>query len=239
MTDQQTDRTAMQEPPEAAEAVLDRILDSTDLPDSFSLLGREWSLHPGVFPGTLTGATEVMASVVPYPRGGSFLEVGCGSGVIAVTAALSGCANVTAVDISPKAVSNTMENARRFGVSHLVEAVPSDLFDAIAPQRRFDTIFWNVPWTWTDETFSLRSDLHSAVFDPEYAGHRRYIAEAANRITENGRVLIGTADLGEREVIDAAAAEAGLQVRLAQRVRRIEVVRVMEYHLLELTPVGT
>ncbi|KWT58280.1 methyltransferase [Streptomyces albus subsp. albus] len=225
---------AVKESPEAAEAVLNRAMEGDDLPDSFTLLGREWDLHREVFPGTITAATEVMASALPYPRGGSFLEVGCGTGVISVTAALSGCAQVTALDINEKAVANTEANARRHGVADRVRALHSDLYDGLTPGDRFDAIFWNVPWTFVEDDFSHKSRLHRAVFDPGYKGQARYLAGARGHLADGGRLFIGTADLGDREMLDRIAEDAGMRVELLRRIRRIEVVRVMEYHLLEL-----
>ncbi|MER5768154.1 methyltransferase [Streptomyces sp. NPDC001985] len=223
-----------QESPEDVAQVLRHALVGDDLPDSFTLLGREWSLHRGVFPSTLSAATEVMASMVPYPKGGSFLEVGCGTGVIAVTAALSGCASVTALDINGKAVANTAANAERHGVGDRVRVLHSDMYTALAPTDRFDTIFWNVPWTYVEDGFPLSTDLHSAVFDPGYQGQARYIAGGHAHLADGGRLLLGTADLGDRERLDALAGEAGMRCEVLRRVRRIEEIRVMEYYLLEL-----
>ncbi|MFJ2554600.1 MULTISPECIES: methyltransferase [unclassified Streptomyces] len=224
----------VKESPETVAQVLQHALVGDDLPDSFTLLGREWSLHRGVFPSTLSAATEVMASIVPYPEGGSFLEVGCGTGVISVTAALNGCTSVTALDINEKAVANTTANAERHGVSDRVRVLHSDMYTALDPTDRFDAIFWNVPWTYVEDDFSLSTDLHSAVFDPGYQGQARYVAGAHEHLADGGRLLLGTADLGDRERLDAVVEEAGLRVELLRRVRRIEEVRVMEYHMLEL-----
>ncbi|MFI7290604.1 methyltransferase [Streptomyces anulatus] len=236
MTDTTGEATTMtvQESPETVAQVLQHALVGEDLPDTFTLLGREWDLHRGVFPSTLSAATEVLASIVPYPSGGSFLEVGCGTGVISVTAALHGCASVTALDINDKAVANTVANAERHGVGDRVRVLHSDMYTALDPADRFDTIFWNVPWTYVEDDFALSTDLHSAVFDPGYQGQARYIAGAHKYLADGGRLLLGTADLGDRDRLDAIAEEAGVGVELLRRVRRIEEVRVMEYHLLEL-----
>lgn len=206
------------------------------MPAQFHLLGREWDLHPGVFPGTMTAATEVMASIVPYPVHGSFLEIGSGSGVIAVTAALQGCAEVTAVDINEAAVTNTKANAARHFVAERVTAVHSDLFQSIPQGQRFDVIFWNVPWTYVDAGYALRSTLHAAVFDPGYRNQASYIADGPRYLAPGGRQFIGTADLGDRTRLDELAARAGRRIVPARIVRRPEVHRLMEYQLLELLP---
>uniref|UniRef100_UPI0035D744CE methyltransferase n=1 Tax=Kitasatospora purpeofusca TaxID=67352 RepID=UPI0035D744CE len=224
----------VEESPEDVARALQHALAGDDLPDTFTLLGREWSLHRGVWPSTLSAATEVLASVVPYPRDGSFLEVGCGTGVIAVTAALSGCASVTALDINEKAVANTVANAERHGVGDRVRVLHSDMYTALDPLSRFDTIFWNVPWTYVEDGFALSSDIHTAVFDPGYRGQARYLAGAHEYLADGGRLLLGTAHLGDRERLDVLAGEAGLRIDMLRKVRRIEEVGVMEYHLLEL-----
>jgi ribosomal protein L11 methyltransferase len=53
---------------------------------------------------------------------GAVLDVGCGSGILAVAAALLGAPAVTAVDVEPVAVEVTRANARRNWVADRVEA---------------------------------------------------------------------------------------------------------------------
>lgn len=57
--------------------------------------------------------------------GGSFADLGCGSGVLAITAAKLGWAPVRAVDVMASAVAATRENAHYNGVT--VEALQLDL----------------------------------------------------------------------------------------------------------------
>jgi ribosomal protein L11 methyltransferase len=58
--------------------------------------------------------------------GADVLDVGCGTGVIAVTAALSGARSVRAIDVAAAAVEATIDNARRNGVGEqvTVDATP-------------------------------------------------------------------------------------------------------------------
>jgi ribosomal protein L11 methyltransferase len=65
-------------------------------------------------------ALELLAGL---PRG-SLLDVGCGSGVLAIAAAKLGFAPVLAVDSDPNAVTATLANAARNGVR--VEARRAD-----------------------------------------------------------------------------------------------------------------
>ena len=75
----------------------------------------------GAHPTTRMALAEVVARVAP---GGSVLDVGCGSGVLAVAAARLGAGRVVAVDVDPDAVAVTLANAARNGVAVEVSCTP-------------------------------------------------------------------------------------------------------------------
>jgi release factor glutamine methyltransferase len=210
-----------------------RNMDETGRPATFELLGRDWTLLPGVFAPTYTPVTELFTSWIPYPVGGTFLEVGSGAGVTAVVAAQTGCRAVTAVDISPAAVENTRWNAERHRVAGGVRVLASDLFDALGPDERFDMIFWNSNFVEPPHGFVNETDFHHAFFDPEYRAHRRFVHEAPSRLTGVGRVLLGFSDLGNRALLDALCAEAGLEIVTLEAEARETEIRI-EFQLLEL-----
>lgn len=56
------------------------------------------------------------------------LDIGAGSGVIAITLALQAGVQVMATDISPKALFLTKKNACRHRVGHLIHGVQADIF---------------------------------------------------------------------------------------------------------------
>lgn len=59
----------------------------------------------------------------------SVLDVGTGSGVLSIAAALMGASHITAVDIDPEAVRVTQENLELNGVENAVSASTTDLSD--------------------------------------------------------------------------------------------------------------
>jgi len=74
-------------------------------------------LDPGLAFGTGTHPTTRMclrwlATQAEAVRGASMLDYGCGSGILAIGAALLGAAPVDAVDIDPAAVTSSQRNAR-------------------------------------------------------------------------------------------------------------------------------
>lgn len=204
-------------------------------PTTFRLLDREWDLLPGVFAPTYCVSTGFFTESVPFPVGGSFLEVGCGSGVTAVTAAARGCARVAATDISATAVENTRLNAARHGLADRIELHHGDMFDGLGPGDRFDLIFWNSPFIDAvpgGQHDDLREQLGQAVFDPGYRAHRRYLTEAGGRLTAKGRLLLGFSDLGDHDTLRRLGADAGYRISVLRTSAGL--ARGVDYQLLEL-----
>lgn len=204
-------------------------------PSSFRLLGREWDLLEDVFAPIYCPSTQHFATWLPYPVDGSFLEVGCGTGVVAVTAATRGCRHVTALDISAAAVENTLRNVRRHGLSDSVRVLRSDLFDALHPDERFDAVFWNSNFIELPAGTAPDAELQRAIFDAGYETHRRYLESAGRHLTANGRLFLGFSSLGSHDRLTALAAANRLRVRqVRSSLHRTPVA--MEYQLLELLP---
>ena len=67
--------------------------------------------------------------------GSSVLDVGTGSGVLAITAALAGARSVIAVDINPAAVESARLNAAHNGVGAIVDVVRHDSIESDACQH--------------------------------------------------------------------------------------------------------
>jgi ribosomal protein L11 methyltransferase len=74
-------------------------------------------VDPGRAFGTGAHATtRLCLGLLQQVPAGSLVDVGCGSGVLAIAAAKLGFAPVIALDVDPDAVAATEENARRNGV---------------------------------------------------------------------------------------------------------------------------
>ncbi len=52
-------------------------------------------------------------------QGSSVLDMGCGTGVLAILAAMKGATAIDAIDIDPWSYANTLENVHRNGQSHI------------------------------------------------------------------------------------------------------------------------
>lgn len=181
------------------------------------MLGQEFVVFPGVFSPKYLGSTRVFTEHIAYRPGESFLEVGCGTGITAVTAAQRGAGRVVALDLSAEAVANTRANAERHGVAHLLDARVSDIFSALRPGERFDTIYWNMPFIYVEPGYDYRSELERAIFDPGYELTRSFLRDAPARLKDEGRVLAGFADFGDEGAFLGLCREVGYTLREVTR----------------------
>ncbi|MDR0897674.1 MAG: peptide chain release factor N(5)-glutamine methyltransferase [Oscillospiraceae bacterium] len=103
--------------------------------------------------------TEALAeAIIARLRPGlSLLDIGTGSGALAIAAKLA-CpdAFVTGADISPDALALARENGQRLGAN--IEWVQSDLFAAL-PGRAFDIIASNPPYIQSDALPALQREV--------------------------------------------------------------------------------
>jgi len=76
--------------------------------------------------------------------GGSVLDVGCGSGILAVGAALLGAGSVLAIDIDPGSPAATAANAEANGVADRVTATTAPLTEVADRSTRFDVVAANL-----------------------------------------------------------------------------------------------
>ena len=74
--------------------------------------------------------------------GQTLLDVGCGSGILAISALLLGCDSAVGVDIDPLAVKVAKENASLNGLSDRTEFVCGDLVEAVTGQ--YDLVCANI-----------------------------------------------------------------------------------------------
>ena len=138
------------------------------------ILGRQefYGLTLRVTPAVLIprpeteGLVEAVLERVPRGRAVNILDVGTGSGAIAIALATTlPEAMVTAVDISAAALEVARENAATHGVAERVSFMESDLFAAVPAEMRFDVIVSNPPYVPEGD----RAGLHPQVRDYEPA----------------------------------------------------------------------
>lgn len=192
--------------------------------------GREFRVSPAVLIPRPETEHVVEAALAVIQPGMTVVDVGCGSGAIAITLALETQARVIATDISLDALQVASENARRLGAS--IEFVAADL---IAPLRSVNAIVSNPPYVPAVDRTVLQREVrdyepHVALFggNTGLELYQRLIADAP-RVLENGGWLIVELGFNLAEAVRAMLGGGWSDVRLIPDLAGIPRVLVARW----------
>lgn len=195
-------------------------------PYTVTIVGREYSVLPGAFSPKYFGSTEVFTRSFPYRRNGSLLEIGCGTGITSVEAAIRGAHRVLAIDISETAIRNTDINAALHDVDTVVEAIVGDGMSAVPVGEKFDQVYWNLPFIFTPESFKLEKPEEVGLFDPGYKTTKTFISEVHDYLTPDGELLIGFGNFGVETWLIETLGKHGFLTREVARQKSMEGIPV-------------
>ncbi|MGV3614887.1 MAG: peptide chain release factor N(5)-glutamine methyltransferase [Fimbriimonas sp.] len=192
--------------------------------------GRDFRVTPAVL--IPRQDTEILVETALAAEAKTVLDVGTGSGAIAVTIkAERPHWNVTAVDVSPAALEVAKENAERLGAD--VRFLLSDAFEAVLGES-FDLIVTNPPYIGRDEPLAEEVGRH----EPElalYGGetglefYERLAREAAGYLEDGGRLMMEVGYRQAAAVRGRFEAEGWSQVETVADLNGIERVVVVSH----------
>ncbi len=196
--------------------------------------GKKFIVFPNVFSPKYFSDAGFFSKHIPFVQNGSFLEIGCGTGVVAIFAGLKGVKKVVATDINPFAVLNTQENISLYGLGSVVKVKKGHLFQPVKSQK-FDQIFWNAPFLYSEqENMSL---LQKSTFDYKDMSKINFIKDAKKYLKKNGMLYIGySSNYGDMKKIFNILNQNNFSVKIIAR----DIISFMDgtinLELIEATP---
>lgn len=169
-------------------------------------MGKEFLVYPGTF-WPFTDSQPLVRSLRVAP-GETVMDVGTGSGVIAVHACYAGAARVLAVDVNPSALLSAGHNARMHGFDHIMEVRASNLFEHVGDEQ-FDVITANLPFR--------NKEAHDVVaqsqWDTDFRTNTQFFEQVDRYLKPGGRIYFAQSNFGAIDEIRALAKANGYSVR--------------------------
>lgn len=201
-----------------------------------NLAGRDFIIFPNVFSPRYFKSSGISLNEIKIKEGYEILEIGCGVGIFSILAALNGASKVVAIDINPDAVRNTEENVILHSLKDKVTVLQGDVYSPLSKEDRFDLIFWNVPFLYTDKEVQI---LERSVFDPGYRSIEKFILEARNHLKSTGRAIVEfSPTMGKPEKIREMIKNANMDFKVIHKeiTDYKGIIGKVELELIEIKP---
>jgi release factor glutamine methyltransferase len=172
------------------------------------------TVMPNVFsPKYFTDSLWFAKKIKKIVKNKSLLEVGTGTGIVALFAGISG-AKVVVTDINKDAVKNAKLNFKKYKINTIVRC--GDIYKPIKKTERFDFIFWNHPFNnWGKP---VRDVLLKAGFDYKYKSLSKYISGAKEHLLPKGRLLIGTGGFADLIRMKELAKKNNYKIKVLEKI---------------------
>jgi release factor glutamine methyltransferase len=158
------------------------------------------------------------------------VDIGTGSGILALAAARAGAKNVLATDINPNAALAATENATANGVGDRVTALCTNLLSALAPRPLFDVILSSPPKHAGEPRNLADRGWHAG---PAYRDIAPLFDQARERLKPGGRLYVMVSSDSDLDLFSTLIDRAGFRARLV-REHSLVVESLIIYELLPL-----
>jgi len=177
--------------------------------------GFRLTVRPTVFHPRFFISSERFAGFIDSLdlKGKRVIDVGTGTGILALAAARAGAESVVAADINPNAALNADENARANGLGDRVKGLCSNLLAALAPRPLFDVILSSPPKHAGEPRDLTDRGWHAG---PAYRDVAALFYQARERLKPGGRLYVMVSSDSDLDLFGKLIDMAGFRARLAR-----------------------
>jgi HemK-like putative methylase len=172
--------------------------------------GIHLKMQEGVFCAAYGDGSHLLAKHISVRPGERILDLGTGSGAMALLAAQQG-ADVIAVDISPLAVACAEGNAQINGLTHRIVVRQSNLFEHLQGEQ-FSCILFNPPFM----KGTPSTPLEMALYDDEYCHLTQFFNEVSDHLLPRGRLLLVFSEAGDLAYLQKLIDRTDLSARVIE-----------------------
>jgi release factor glutamine methyltransferase len=190
--------------------------------------GFRLTVHPTVFHPRYFLSSACFAEFIRRLdlSGQRVVDVGTGSGILALAAARAGAGHVIAADINPNAALTAAENARANGVGDRVSALSSDLLSALAPRPLFDVILSSPPKHAGEPRDLADRGWHAG---PHYRDIAALFDQSRERLKPGGHLYVMVSSDSDLDLLGRLIDRAGFRARpVHERSLFIEALIIYE-----------
>ena len=142
------------------------------------------------------------------------IDVGTGTGILAIAAARAGAERVIATDINPNAALSVPENARRNGAGDRVAAVCMDLLSGFVAAPLFDVIVANLPKHAEEPRDLADRGWHGG---PSHRDIMPLFDQAYERLKPNGQLYVMFSSHSYLDLVEKVIKRAGFKYRITKK----------------------
>lgn len=177
-----------------------------------------------------TTISVLLAASLDIEEGSVVVDVGCGSGVLAIVAARLGAAKVYGTDAAERTVEVASANAEAQGVGGITEFFEGDLFDPLPSGLQADVIIGDVsgiPDELAEESGWFPSGLSGGPTGAELP--MRMLQDAKSLLRHGGKLFLPTGSLQDEQSIIQEARSLFESIRLLSE-RQIPLASALVEH---------
>lgn len=177
---------------------------------TITYLGKTFHVYPNTFWPFLD--SQPLVRNFRIKPGDSVLDVGTGSGVIAIFACYQQASRVLALDVNPAALRSARRNAQAHGFGEVMEVRRSDLFEKVGDEQ-FDVITANLPF----RDKPAPDVVARSQWDTDFRTNTQFFEQAARYLKPGGRIYFAHSNFGAVEEVRRLAKQAGFSIRMMAR----------------------